>query len=140
MEAQESAGPTPSTPVGKLASVSLDCGDTRELADFYQALLGMQRVFEAPDASIIALTDGSSFVTMMHIDNHVAPTWPDPGQQQQMHLDISVTDLPGAAASAVALGAREAEHQAGPDIWRVLIDPAGHPFCLTTSPSTESWY
>jgi hypothetical protein len=37
-----------------------------------------------------------------------------------------------AVARAVALGARQAEHQADPSRWRVLFDPAGHPFCLTT--------
>jgi hypothetical protein len=28
--------------------------------------------------------------------------------------------------------AMQADHQQAPDAWRVLIDPAGHPFCLTT--------
>ena len=51
---------------------------------------------------------------------------------QQMHLDIAVTDLPAAVAAAVELGAVEAAHQPEPDVWRVLLDPAGHPFCLTT--------
>jgi hypothetical protein len=119
-------------PVGKLASISLDCPDPAVLADFYGTLLGLQRVYERPDGNVIALTDGHSFVTMMRIENHVAPTWPEPGQLQQMHLDIAVTDLPGAVTTALALGATEAEHQAGPDRWRVLIDPAGHPFCFTT--------
>jgi hypothetical protein len=49
-----------------------------------------------------------------------------------MHFDISVTDLDRAAARALALGAKQAEHQPAPDLWRVLVDPAGHPFCLTT--------
>jgi hypothetical protein len=35
-------------------------------------------------------------------------------------------------SSAVALGATEASHQPDPDKWRVLIDPIGHPFCLST--------
>ncbi|WP_307831855.1 VOC family protein [Prauserella cavernicola] len=29
------------------------------------------------------------------------------------------------------LGATRAEHQSDPR-WRVLLDPAGHPFCITT--------
>jgi hypothetical protein len=45
-----------------------------------------------------------------------------------MHLDVSVNDLDVAVARAVAFGA---EHQADPSRWRVLFDPAGHPFCLT---------
>lgn len=92
----------------------------------------MRRVLETPDGTVVAISDGTSIVTMMRIENHVAPTWPGPGQQQQMHLDIAVTDLPDAVAGAVALGAREAAEQPSPNNWRVLIDPAGHPFCLTT--------
>jgi len=42
-----------------------------------------------------------------------------------MHLDVSVSDLDAAAARAVALGAREADHQPQPSMWRVLLDPAG---------------
>jgi hypothetical protein len=43
-----------------------------------------------------------------------------------------VDDLDSAVSSAIALGAREAEHQPAPDKWRVLIDPVGHLFCLST--------
>jgi len=46
-----------------------------------------------------------------------------------MHLDIQVEDLDAAVAEAVALGARVAEFQP-PDNVRVLLDPAGRPFCL----------
>jgi len=119
-------------PVGRLASVSLDCPDPSSLADFYGSLLGMRRVFARPDGSVVALSDGKSFVTMMRIENYVAPTWPEPGQLQQRHLDVSVTDLSDAVLNAVTLGAREADHQPKPDIFRVLFDPAGHPCCLTT--------
>ena len=47
----------------------------------------------------------------------------------QLHLDLQVTDLEGAAQDAVALGATMAEFQPQEDV-RVLLDPAGHPFCL----------
>jgi hypothetical protein len=43
-----------------------------------------------------------------------------------------LNDIDVAVARAVALGARQAEYQADPSRWRVLLDPAGHPFCLTT--------
>ncbi len=129
----EAAGAlAPVAPVGKLASVSFNCTDPSALATFYSSLLGMRQVFATPDGSIVALSDGTVAVTMMRAEDHAAPTWPEPGQLQQMHLDVSVGDLEHAVASAVALGAREADHQPAPDRWRVLIDPAGHPFCLTT--------
>lgn len=118
--------------IGRLASVSIDCPDARALAAFYSALLGMPQVFAAEDGRFIALSDGGLYLTLVQTDDHVPPTWPEPGQLQQMHLDLAVTNLPAAVAAAVALGARLADHQPNPDGWQVLIDPAGHPFCLTT--------
>jgi len=49
-----------------------------------------------------------------------------------MHLDLAVDDLDQAEAEALRLGARPAAEQPAPDRWRVLLDPAGHPFCLST--------
>jgi hypothetical protein len=119
-------------PVGRLASISIDCPDPAALAGFYAALLALEQIFATPDGSFVALSNGSIAITLMRTDDHVAPTWPQPGQLQQMHLDIAVDDLEAAVTRAVELGARSAEHQPRPDKWRVLLDPAGHPFCLTT--------
>jgi hypothetical protein len=47
----------------------------------------------------------------------------------QLHLDVQVTDLPGSVEDAVALGATLPGFQPQEDV-RVLLDPAGHPFCL----------
>jgi hypothetical protein len=46
-----------------------------------------------------------------------------------MHFDFQVGDLDSAVADAVALGATVAGHQPQDHV-RVLLDPAGHPFCL----------
>ena len=54
----------------------------------------------------------------------------------QAHLDIGVSDLDAGVARAQALGASLAEHQPQDDV-RVLIDPAGHPFCLFISTETD---
>ena len=61
------------------------------------------------------------------------PVWPpEPGKQgMQMHVEVEVDDLAAAVAHAVELGATEAEHQPQDDV-RVMLDPAGHPFCLYT--------
>jgi hypothetical protein len=60
-----------------------------------------------------------------------APVWPPAGGQQRpmMHLDFQVGDLESAVAEAVALGASVAADQPQENV-RVLLDPAGHPFCL----------
>ena len=48
-----------------------------------------------------------------------------------LHLDIEVDDLEQAVAHAVEVGAEEAEYQPQETV-RVMLDPAGHPFCLYT--------
>ena len=59
------------------------------------------------------------------------PTWPEHanGQDKMVHLDIKVDDLEAAVEHAVSSGARLADHQAQERV-RVMLDPAGHPFCL----------
>ena len=124
--------PHPSPPVGTLASVSLDCLDPAVLADSWAALLGLERVYETPDGSLVSLSGtGGPHLTMMRADTVTPPSWPD-GTQQQLHLDVAVRDLAPAVAVALALGATQAAVQPAPQVWRVLLDPAGHPFCLTT--------
>jgi hypothetical protein len=48
-----------------------------------------------------------------------------------MHLDFEVVDLAAAVAHACELGAEVATFQPQDNV-RVLLDPAGHPFCLYT--------
>jgi len=45
-----------SEPVGRLGATSIDCPDPAQLADFYCQLLGMRRLVESPDGSVIAIT------------------------------------------------------------------------------------
>ena len=63
--------------------------------------------------------------------NFVPPVWPsiDGAQQTQTHLDIAVQDLELAVAWAQQAGATVADYQPQTDV-RVMLDPAGHPFCL----------
>lgn len=117
--------------VGQLASISLDCPDTDVLAAFYSALLGLEEAFATPDRGVVALSGAGPMLTLMRADDYAAPSWPDGPQRQQMHLDIAVDNVDSATDAAVRLGAKPAEHQPAPEQWRVLLDPAGHPFCLT---------
>jgi predicted enzyme related to lactoylglutathione lyase len=50
-----------------------------------------------------------------------------------MHFEIEVSDVAAAAARATSLGATQADPQPtdrDPALLRVMVDPAGHPFCL----------
>ena len=49
-----------------------------------------------------------------------------------MHLDIQVDDLDEAVAFALEGGAELAAFQPQETV-RVMLDPAGHPFCLYTT-------
>lgn len=104
------------------------------LGRFYAGLLGGD--LDEGDPTFVTLlvrpTDTTSLAFQLEPD-HVPPTWPSTAgdQQMQVHLDVGVTSLPEAVADALALGAREAVQQPQDDV-RVMLDPAGHPFCLYT--------
>ena len=78
--------------------------------------------------------------------DYTPPVWPNATGEQQMmmHIDIAVEVLggdgdPRARFFALvehleSLGARRAEHQPQQDRVVVMLDPAGHPFCLVPSP------
>jgi hypothetical protein len=67
------------------------------------------------------------------VDNYEAPTWPDDGVPKQMHLDLAVSDLAEGEREVLALGATRATTQPAPESYLVFLDPAGHPFCLSTA-------
>jgi Glyoxalase-like domain len=85
----------------------------------------------------VAIRTDWVWMTALRIPDYVAPTWPAGDVPKQVHLDLAVTDLDAATAEAEGLGARVAPVQPAPDRWRVLFDPAGHPFCLTTQIPAE---
>jgi hypothetical protein len=116
--------------VARRGIISIDCGDSRRLADFWTAMLGGAVMFRN-GANVVVRTDWV-WLCLMQVDDYRPPTWPDDDVPKQMHMDLAADDLDTAVAEAVRLGAREAVTQPTPDEWRVMLDPAGHPFCLTT--------
>jgi len=116
--------------IGRLAAVSLDTSDPAGLATFYRQLLDLEVMFESDD--FVALKGAAVLVTTQRVDDHRPPQWPTGDAPKQLHLELAVDDLETAEAQALAIGARKADIQPAPDNWRVLLDPAGHPFCITT--------
>ncbi|WP_200214207.1 VOC family protein [Micromonospora coerulea] len=76
---------------------------------------------------------GQPVIAFVRVEGYQRPTWPQAEVPKQAHLDLGVDDLDTAQAELLALGATEPLTQPQPDRWRVLIDPAGHPFCISTS-------
>ena len=118
------------SPGVRLAAVSLDSSDPAALADFYRQLLGLELYFESED--FVALKGAGILLTTQRVADHVPPDWPGAAVPKQIHLELAVQDLETAVAVALALGATRPDQQPNPEHWRVLIDPAGHPFCITT--------
>ena len=115
--------------IARLAAVSLDTDDPAGLAEFYRQLLELRVMWESAD--FVALQGAGVILTMQRVAEHRAPDWPGAGVPKQLHLELAVTDLDAAQQRAVELGAVAAAEQPRPDGWRVMIDPSGHPFCLS---------
>lgn len=111
--------------------VTIEAPDPGELAQFYSTLLSWPIGHEDPDTAILTPPQNAVHVVFQRADGYTPPTWPSAiGDQRPMvHLDIEVDHLDDAVSRAVSLGARLADHQPQPHI-SVMIDPAGHPFCL----------
>ncbi|MDT4986782.1 MAG: hypothetical protein QOI74_876 [Micromonosporaceae bacterium] len=117
-----------------MAGVVLDSLDARALAEFYRQLLGWQIGSDEEGWVTLIAPGGGPKLSFATEPEYQPPTWPSGADRQQMmiHVDFLVADLDAAQAHAVAIGATAASWQPQPDV-RVLIDPAGHPFCLFTA-------
>ena len=101
------------------------------MADFYGTLLGWEPTFREPNWVLMRDPAGGTGLSFQAEPGYREPTWPEraEAQDKMLHLDIRVDDLDAAVEHAVAAGARLADRQPQ-DRVRVLLDPAGHPFCL----------
>jgi hypothetical protein len=114
----------------RMGSVSLDCADPVALGSFWADLLGGEVAFSSEE--FVAVRTDRVLLSAVRVPDHSPPTWPGGAVPKQMHLDLAVDDLAAAEAAAILLGAIRATDQPAPDRYIVLIDPAGHPFCLST--------
>lgn len=123
----------------RLSAAVLGSPDPGALAAFYRALLGWEVLLDEPERVVLGPPGGGTGLSFQREPDHVPPVWPQgpADQQMQVHLDVAVevaggdgaASLAAAAERAVALGGRLPEHQPQEDV-RVVLDPAGHPFCL----------
>ena len=115
----------------RLSATVLDTPDPRALAAFYAELLGWRTVEDSAEWVVLRPDHGAVGLSFQRESGHVRPTWPaeQDTQRMQLHLDIEVDDLATEVDRAVRLGASVADFQPQEHV-RVLLDPAGHPFCL----------
>jgi catechol 2,3-dioxygenase-like lactoylglutathione lyase family enzyme len=126
----------------RVSGVVLGAPRPRELAAFYERLLGWAVTGEAgprpggpPEDGWAQLRPppgetGVSLAFEFEAD-YAPPVWPSTAGQPQImtHIDIAVEDLEEAVGWAIEAGATLASYQPREHV-RVLLDPAGHPFCL----------
>jgi catechol 2,3-dioxygenase-like lactoylglutathione lyase family enzyme len=119
-------------------SVTLAAPDPRKLAAFYARLLDVEVTQSDPPRPDEPVTAGWSQIRTTSLTLNFEferywepPVWPAQSGRQiaTQHLDIWVADLEAAVAWAVECGARIADAQPQDHV-RVMVDPAGHPFCL----------
>ena len=122
----------------------LNAPDVTALTRFYEQLLGWDieelagpRPGKPPGDgwSRLRPPDKSTKIEIQWEEHYVRPVWPGAPDTQgmQIHLDIWVEDVPAGVEWAIACGATEAAHRPpnrNPARLRVMLDPAGHPFCL----------
>ncbi|MGY0500705.1 VOC family protein [Nocardia sp. FBN12] len=112
----------------QLAGLSLDCDDPESLARFYLGLLGGRVLWNDAHSVGIRIPSGLT-VAAQRVEDYFPPQWPGTAA---VHLDLAAdADLNLCEQHALAIGAKPAPVQPDPR-WRVLLDPAGHPFCITT--------
>jgi catechol 2,3-dioxygenase-like lactoylglutathione lyase family enzyme len=130
-----------------LQQIALDSTDARRLAEFYRELMGYRYRAgdEAPPAGaddpqardwlVLVHPSGAPHIAFQPVADLPHSTWPEAGIPQQLHLDLTVPDVPTLRAQherALSLGARLlADESDDPDepIF-IYADPDGHPFCI----------
>jgi len=120
----------------KWTTVTLDCSDAEALGSFYAGLFGWE-INDRDGAGWVQVRDphGGVGLNFQADNSYEPPRWPEQHGQQakMMHFEILVEDLDTAVAQVLRAGGAEAPHQpADRDRTRirVMLDPAGHPFCL----------
>ncbi|WP_139981577.1 VOC family protein [Nocardioides litoris] len=121
---------TPAAPPAVLKMTTLDCGDVAAESAFWAGLLGWSVVHQQQEYAMLAGPGDQPALGLGLVVDHQPPAWPDEGGRKQFHLDLACADVAAAEARAVELGGAVADPQPG-ETWRVLLSPAGHPFCLT---------
>jgi glyoxalase superfamily protein len=115
-----------------IAMITLDCAEVTPVADFWKAALGYEQVAGDGENYAMLKGGGGPAVGLGKVEDYEPPAWPNPHGSKQFHLDLAAEDIDAETDRLVGLGATLAEPQPG-ETWRVLLDPAGHPFCVTNA-------
>ncbi|MFE3289510.1 VOC family protein [Rhodococcus sp. NPDC059234] len=114
--------------VARVGSITLDCDEPASLASFWCEILGRE-VARASDKCVTVIFP-RGMLTAIRVADYRAPSRPDSTVPKQIHRTSSWTTWTPPRTRRRAWGARVAFERNAPDVYRVLLDPAGHSFCL----------
>ncbi len=123
-------------PILDFGAIVVDCQDAPPVAAFYQVACGGDIV--RSDADSVWLRAGGRLVIFREVQDYRPPTWPSSDVPMQVHLDFFVDDVEEAEVLLHQHGATTPEYQPHPELGLVMLDPAGHPFCIGTGAGTET--
>ena len=119
--------------IKSMVGIAFDCKNAKELVTFYEKLTGWKKEVENDNFSALRTPEGILLV-FQSVENYQPPIWPweDDKPQQMVHIDYLVENLEEGVKHAQQFGAKKAETQYYETEGAiVMLDPAGHPFCLT---------
>jgi catechol 2,3-dioxygenase-like lactoylglutathione lyase family enzyme len=118
-------------------AVCIDCHphDMEQVVALYVGLTGLEAVEREDRWVALRGTAADMSVNVQAEDWYTRPVWPERRDvpTKMMHFEVQVDDVAAAVESVVALGGQQAEPHPpdrDPRTLRVMLDPAGHPFCL----------
>jgi catechol 2,3-dioxygenase-like lactoylglutathione lyase family enzyme len=124
--------PTPRSGLVEWMAMTVDCPEPNVMADFYAALLGGTVIRRTPGQA--ELDTGERRIYFRAAADYRPPTWPSPEVPLHSHFDYVVEDPHAVTQHLLPLGGSLAAHQDPNDPHLlVMLDPAGHPFCLIRS-------
>lgn len=112
-----------------IASVTIDCADSRSLVTFWEAALGWRVVYNGDDGAVLSDPDGRS------PQLYLQPVPEPKSGKNRAHVDLSTDDYETELRRLVDLGATvvRTSHGPGGEPSSVMADPQGNEFCLTGS-------
>jgi len=113
----------------EIGSVTIDCADPQQLAEFWAAALGTTVQGSFGEFVILARpASGGPAIILQRV--------PEPrGGKNRVHVDLTGEPRAAAVERLTALGASVVDEHEVPGLaWTVLTDPEGNHFCVGEHP------
>ncbi len=116
--------------IGTVDQLVVDCADPARLSHFWSEILGGEPIQRADDWHYVD-PPGWTRIAFQRVPENKTT-------KNRLHIDVQVTDLKAAAASATTLGASTL----GPEVtdaagsFQVMHDPEGNEWCLVLQPDS----